>query len=136
MRSRSSSSSTAVATTYWYYYSSDQLVAVPCATFLSLFLSTYLSISSSVISNLSLSLTHTQRTTLISSLSVSFFTYFLILPTIQSCAVVSRVTSLGEISPLWQYFECIWQFLMVMRTLPKCEPMLGKFVRNWANFHG
>ena len=57
----------------------------------------------------------------------------------KSSSVRNGVTRFAEISPLWQHFESLWQFLIrgggLLSILPNCEPMLANVLGYLANFH-
>ena len=50
--------------------------------------------------------------------------------------IESRVTRFGEISPLWQNSESLWQFFeWLLNSLPNCEPMTANVLSYRVNFH-
>ena len=48
--------------------------------------------------------------------------------------IESRVTRFGEISPLWQNSESLWQFFeWLLNSLPNCEPIFANVLCYWEH---
>ena len=62
--------------------------------------------------------------------------YFLNSATVSCLATTTNVTRFGEISPLWQNLQSLWQFFEALFTIwQNFEPTLAYFVYFWSNFH-